>query len=713
MSNNSFWLPKSTSGKSIINNVEIQGDQLTLSTDIIPSINNQYNIGSSTSYINTLYVNNVVGWGGGGGGSYTATEPINIASDVISLQIDTTKLDLASNELSVKDSYVRGLFSSTTEAITYNDANGQSTFNYDSTKLEIASNQITLIDSYITSLTTASEPIEVTLTSGKNNLSLKLDSAYLTTATIGSALTFSDAFVLSQDAIDTDLAANSAAIVAENVRAEGAELALSTGVAANLASIAVINGEISGFATSFTTGVINSTLASGVNLNLTNNSSANFTIFQENLAPNLNTGNCCETVMGVSLSNYNCIATQFNYVGNGSTSNTLGFGFAGANNLMTLDGNGNIIASGSVSSGQMLSTINNIYNANIVAINNTTSNVKTCEYLAPNLANGNRVEFHIGVSEATNNVGVIQFNYIGSNTTANSLGFGFYGNNNLMSIDGTGLFSAPTVSTSALTVSNSSSTSISSTQILTPSLSTGNQSTIVHGVDNYNPRNAALIDFNYSGSSSPSNTLEFGFTDYPGMVTIDAGGGFNVTQNSINCNYSINANQQVNASTSMSVGTDIAVAGQVLSKRLQGNVYCIQQKNAQSLLSTAFNMILFDGSTFNTSGTSGITYSAGTFTNSNSYTISIHINYNISFGGNAGATYKYAQVACGGNYYGYSMFPLGSTYVTSVTGGVILTLAPSATFYIGVGVGVTESTNSNGTTTDYSTSCSMTVFQHV
>src|SRR6185436_16214715 len=57
---------------------------------------------------------------------------------------------------------------------------------------------------------------------------------------------------------------------------------------------------------------------------------------------------------------------------------------------------------------------------------------------APNLAIGSGLEIHLGVSNSNNNVAVIEFDYSGNNSINNALGFGFWNNNRIMQIFGTG-----------------------------------------------------------------------------------------------------------------------------------------------------------------------------------------------------------------------------------------------------------------------------------
>jgi hypothetical protein len=62
--------------------------------------------------------------------------------------------------------------------------------------------------------------------------------------------------------------------------------------------------------------------------------------------PTLTTTNRHEFFLGRDLSSYNSVIIDFNYNAANSTTNTLGFGFYNANNLVTIDGTGRLAVSG-------------------------------------------------------------------------------------------------------------------------------------------------------------------------------------------------------------------------------------------------------------------------------------------------------------------------------------------------------------------------------
>ena len=82
--------------------------------------------------------------------------------------------------------------------------------------------------------------------------------------------------------------------------------------------------------------------------------------------------------------------------------------------------------------------------------------VRPIECLFPNLSTGHESIIITGVSNSTNNCGYIGFNYAGgTGSTNNYMGIGFYSNDNLLKVLGTGQVSIPTNITSTSTTTGS------------------------------------------------------------------------------------------------------------------------------------------------------------------------------------------------------------------------------------------------------------------
>lgn len=81
-------------------------------------------------------------------------------------------------------------------------------------------------------------------------------------------------------------------------------------------------------------------------------------------------------VVGQNLSDYNSYIIDFNYNSDGNTSNSIGFGFSGNTDLMTLDGNGNLVGiTADFTNG--MTTSNLLITSNIPSENSTTGSIVT------------------------------------------------------------------------------------------------------------------------------------------------------------------------------------------------------------------------------------------------------------------------------------------------------------------------------------------------
>lgn len=176
-----------------------------------------------------------------------------------------------------------------------------------------------------------------------------------------------------------------------------------------------------------------------------NNSTISGTLLScQEFAPSLAAGSVLEHQLGVANTNNNCALLDFNYVSAGSTSNSLGLGFKGATNLFTINPTGSSTINSSVAGTHTLS-LNNSGTATFVAL---------LKMLAPNATQ--RAELWLGKAAAVNDCGIIDFNYTSAGSTSNSLGLGFYGANNLFTINANG----DAVISHELSVANAISTNI-------------------------------------------------------------------------------------------------------------------------------------------------------------------------------------------------------------------------------------------------------------
>jgi hypothetical protein len=253
------------------------------------------------------------------------------------------------------------------------------------------------------------------------------------------------------------------------------------------------------------------------------------------ITPSLPTGNYyAEMHIGVAESNYNTGIIQFNYPANGvgtyPNGNYLGLGMYGATNVLqvysdTVKINGTLTATNFDISSASFSSLN---------VNNPGSgSTNLITALAPNLANGNNVQLHIGVEEQTRNVAVIQFNYDTTTSTNNNVGIGMYNANNLLQ-----LYYQSAQFNSTLSINYQYPSSITILKMLNPNLNTGYNVQTELGVSE-SDSNAGIIQFNYTSSAS-SNNLGLGLWNHNNMIQI-----FN---NMIKINASITNTLNVNLS---------------------------------------------------------------------------------------------------------------------------------------------------------------------
>jgi hypothetical protein len=186
---------------------------------------------------------------------------------------------------------------------------------------------------------------------------------------------------------------------------------------------------------------------------------------------------------------------QFNYTAAGSTLNTLGFGFIGNTNLMTLNGAGLLTVSGGISVTNNTLTNLNSTNASVttlVATNQTVSNLSVTNETVGSMNYINTLGTNLTVS-----------NLIASNATLSNLNISSSLNN---------LIYAQTTLSSGRGIS-----------VFAPGMTVGSNTGMVFGQTNSN-LNAAVLQFNYNAPGSTINTLGFGLVGNTNLVTIDGNG---------------------------------------------------------------------------------------------------------------------------------------------------------------------------------------------
>ena len=92
-------------------------------------------------------------------------------------------------------------------------------------------------------------------------------------------------------------------------------------------------------------------------------------------------------------------------------------------------------ANSTINCGIVVSSLTSGTNINIT--NFATGNIQYENIITPNIVVGSVLYYNFGVSATTNNQGQIQFNYAGSGSGNNTIGFGFSGNPNFLTIDAT------------------------------------------------------------------------------------------------------------------------------------------------------------------------------------------------------------------------------------------------------------------------------------
>lgn len=185
-----------------------------------------------------------------------------------------------------------------------------------------------------------------------------------------------------------------------------------------------------------------------------------------------------------------------------------------------------------------------VQNAGTVA---GANDINVAEFQANNMVATNKARMTLGLDTTTNfNSAVIDFNYAGNGLITNKLEFGFNNFEALTTIDGTGNLTTAGLLTSNLglasnynlpgtpcaTITNNGTPTgtnyCSVANFITSSISANQGSEILFGRDS-SAYNEVVMDFNYAGSGSTSNTFGIGFSGHKNLVTVAGNGTLNVT----------------------------------------------------------------------------------------------------------------------------------------------------------------------------------------
>ena len=249
------------------------------------------------------------------------------------------------------------------------------------------------------------------------------------------------------------------------------------------------------------------------------------------IASGLTAGQRSIILHGAAGSTNNSGSLTFNYAGAGLTTNSVGIGVFNNDNLLTVDGSGNTVVTGNfTSNGTTKGTSATNATAPIIAQQN--SSTAGTQYLqqnfAPSLPTASRAEIQYGVAAAANNCACIDFNYVASGSTANYIGLGFYGVNNVMTLTSAGMMTVPQItstvanltnlmmtnssgSSPTINIVNNSTTSCTNAWFLSSTLGTGQNTSIYHGVSGTGSYNSAILQFNYTANGSSANNYGIGF----------------------------------------------------------------------------------------------------------------------------------------------------------------------------------------------------------
>jgi hypothetical protein len=151
------------------------------------------------------------------------------------------------------------------------------------------------------------------------------------------------------------------------------------------------------------------------------------------LQPTLSTGNLNDIQLGVNLVNNNTGVLAFNYVGSGSTSNSVGLSMRGATSSLSVNGSGKVTTpAGSViddGNGNMT-----------ISVTGTGSTPGALQVLTPSLANSGFTQISVGHDTSTGlNAGQLQFSYVGTGSTGNGVKLQLVNSSNFVQVLGSGV----------------------------------------------------------------------------------------------------------------------------------------------------------------------------------------------------------------------------------------------------------------------------------
>lgn len=148
---------------------------------------------------------------------------------------------------------------------------------------------------------------------------------------------------------------------------------------------------------------LNNTFEARLTTGICNNIKAatNKSYFIRNNVPNLSVGYHSGISFGRESSNYNNAYVGFRYAGSGSTSNGLNFGMYGADNLMFLNGSGNL-GIGTITPSYKLHVMGNAYFGERITLPKgmVLTNSASTAYNSENIRFGNNHEARIGIDTA-------------------------------------------------------------------------------------------------------------------------------------------------------------------------------------------------------------------------------------------------------------------------------------------------------------------------
>ena len=215
--------------------------------------------------------------------------------------------------------------------------------------------------------------------------------------------------------------------------------------------------------------------------------------------------------------------------------------------------------SGGLTVSKSLSCTNSFNTGYAAVINSSAGSsgaaITTKYTLTPNMVANSRTEIVIGQNMSTNNVGIINFNYVAAGSNSNSFGFGLFGSNNRLTINGAGQVAIATTSNATSASGSGSFTTAGGGSVaqdfwIGGTLYTNRQS-ITSTVDSTSTTTGALI----------ANSAGFAANVYAGTLhTISQYYIAGTVNSSQNVTFNQNVALAVSLSVSSSSGTDMSSA---------------------------------------------------------------------------------------------------------------------------------------------------------